>query len=48
VANRQLFEQQAKERQGTRTDINLPQNSAEGNKGEVRDKIAKIAGLSLA
>lgn len=36
-----LFEQQAKERQGTRTDI--VHNSAQCNEGRTRDKIAEIA-----
>lgn len=38
---------QAKKRQGTRNDLNIPQNSAESSKsGETREDLAKIAGVS--
>lgn len=41
--NSQLLAAQAKERQGKRNDLNIPQNSAECSKnGETREDIAKI------
>jgi len=46
VANRQLFEQQAKERE--LAGKHPVHNCAQGEIGRTRDKIAKIAGLSLA
>jgi len=41
-----LIREEAKKRQGTRTDLNIPQNSAESKKSETRDEVAKIAGVS--
>ena len=39
-------EKKAKERQGARNDLNIPQKTAESRKGESRDELAAIAGIS--
>lgn len=38
-----MYRAQAKERQGTRTDLNIPQNSAGSAPKETRDAIAAIS-----
>jgi len=38
--------EKARERQGTRTDLNIQQNFAECEKGQHRDKVAKKLGFS--
>jgi len=41
-----LIREEAKKRQGTRTDLNIVQNSAQGDNSKTRNELAKIAGVS--
>jgi len=41
-----IFEREAKKRQGTRTDLNIPELIPESDKGEARDKAGKAVGVS--
>lgn len=43
---REIYEREAKERQGKRTDLNIPANLPEGNKGDARDIAGKAFGVS--
>ena len=42
---RPLYEEQAKKRQGERTDLNIVPNWSQSEKGRVREQLAKIAGV---
>jgi len=39
-----LYEEKAKEKQGTRSDLNIVQKSAPSQLGKTRDTMAKLAG----
>lgn len=41
-----IIEAKAKERQGSRTDLNIVQKSAPSEQGKTRDELAKLAGVS--